>query len=342
MEEFLGKSKLANLNTIINYDYFDREEGICANYPHITAAKSKLAGFRWKNDVSDKILNALCYVYRRKVNNMSYINSCNYLYYWLGSKILTNLLLPHFLFEVVNTSYRILNESELGEIYYDTYKLHFATYKPSCDRDYENTIKSYKFFYNELRKECSMRKTYYNAQYCKVFNDYFTDDKNEEISSWICELKETEEQDQQLEEEPMEVAGNEYIQERPGVEGLQVRADWDETAQNSRSIISYLSKEGFKRESMSSVSEESSGSTIKKSITSAVSAAGVLVPPFIIYNVITIVIYAPARSWINKLLRMNKGTNRNPYANQELMADFSMPEDFYSERNRYNIMYNPE
>ncbi|KMZ82965.1 hypothetical protein PVIIG_05260 [Plasmodium vivax India VII] len=215
---------------------------------------------------------------------------------------------------VVNTLYGILSEGKLGkvcnpvndsiydynfqkfkDIYdlsedYDTYKLHFATYKPSCDKDYENTIKSYKFLYNELRKECSMRKTYYNAQYCKVFNDYFTDDKNEEISSWICELKETEEQDQQLEEEPMEVAGNEYIQERPGVEGLQVRADWDETAQNSRSIISYLSKEGFKRESMSSVSEESSGSTIKKSITSAASAAGVLVPPFLVYHVITIVI----------------------------------------------------
>ncbi|VUZ99515.1 PIR protein, partial [Plasmodium vivax] len=145
----------------------------------------------------------------------------------------------------------------------------------------------------------------------------------------------------QLEEEPMEVAGNEYIQERPGVEGLQVRADWDETAQNSRSIISYLSKEGFKRESMSSVSEESSGSTIKKSITSAASAAGVLVPPFLVYHVITIVIFTPAKSWINRLLG-RKQMYRNPYANQELMADFSMPQDFYSERNRYNIMYNPE
>ncbi|SCA59597.1 hypothetical protein PVT01_000022100 [Plasmodium vivax] len=137
--------------------------------------------------------------------------------------------------------------------------------------------------------------------------------------------------------------------------------------------------------------EDSSPSTIKKSITSAVSAAGVLVPPFLIYNyaparswiykllgmnkgtnrnpyanqelmadfsmpqeefpeylsalnngVLAENTYAPARSWINKLLGMNKGPSRNPYANQEIMADFSMPEDFYSERNRYNIMYNPE
>ncbi|VVA00380.1 PIR protein, partial [Plasmodium vivax] len=82
-------------------------------------------------------------------------------------------------------------------------------------------------------------------------------------------------------------------------------------------------------------------STIKKSITSAASAAGVLVPLFLVYHVITIAIFTPAKSWINRLLG-RKQMYRNPYANQVFMANFSMPEDFYSERNRYNIMYRPE
>ncbi|SCA60426.1 VIR protein [Plasmodium vivax] len=365
MEEFLGKSKLANLNTIINYDYFDREEGICANYPHITAAKSKLAGFRWKNDVSDKILNALCYVYRRKVNNMSYINSCNYLYYWLGSKILTNLLLPHFLFEVVNTSYRILNESELGEIChpfnyrineynffkfkdvydlsedYNTYESHFIKPYPSCDRDYQDELKSYVFLFKELLNECTLKRTYNNDQYCNLFNEYFTKARRLELYSWKCELKESEEHVYQLEKEPRDDARNEQMPERPDIiveqrNNLQRLLGSGLFAEHPSTLDDGLLAENKAMSGASDHSENSSPSTIKKSITSAVSAAGVLVPPFIIYN------YAPARSWINKLLGMNKGTNRNPYANQELMADFSMPEDFYSERNRYNIMYNPE
>ncbi|KMZ96058.1 hypothetical protein PVNG_05947 [Plasmodium vivax North Korean] len=246
MGEFLGKSKLDNLKTIINYNYFDKYTNNCANYPGITKAKSKLEGTFWINDISDILLNALCYVYIRKENTRINENLCKYLYYWLGSKVFTNLGHTYFFSEVVNTLYGILSEGKLGkvcnpvnyniryynfqkfkDIYdlsedYDTYKLHFATFKQSFDKDYENTIKSYKFLYNELRKECSMRKTDYNAQYCKAFNDYFTDDKNEEISSWICELKETEEQDEQLEVEHGEDSDKEQIPERFSVEGLQL------------------------------------------------------------------------------------------------------------------------
>ncbi|KMZ85851.1 hypothetical protein PVBG_03316 [Plasmodium vivax Brazil I] len=219
---------------------------------------------------------------------------------------------------------------------YETYRLHFIKSNPTCDKDFDEAIKSYKFLYKDLRKKCTIERTYYYDQYCDVFNEYFTEDKNDKIFSWSCQLRETEEQVQRLEKGHREDVVKEHIRERPAVGRLQVQGNRIETAQNSRTIVSYLNKDVFDEVVISSASEESSRSTTTKSITSAVSAAGVLVPPFLIYN------YAPARSWINKLLRMNKGTNRNPYANQELIADFPQPEDFYSERNRYNIMYNPE
>ncbi|KMZ77320.1 hypothetical protein PVIIG_05290 [Plasmodium vivax India VII] len=307
---------------------------------------SELDNYSWKNDISDKLHNALCYVYTKKRSDNLNIETCKYLYYWLGSKIFTNLRHKYFFFEAVHKIYGILNKSDLGNICdpvgyniydhnfhkfklvydlsedYETYRLHFIKSNPTCDKDFDDAIQSYKFLYKELRNECSIERTNRYEQYCEEFNKYFTNERHSEISSWTCKLRETAEQVQQLKEKSREVTGKEHITKRLALTGQQVQKDSLQTAQHSRSIVSYLNKELFDGEVISSASKDSSPSTIKKSMTSAVSAAGV--------------------SWINKLLEMNKGTNRNPYANQELMADFYQPEDFYSERNRYNIMYNPE
>ncbi|KMZ96183.1 hypothetical protein PVNG_06263 [Plasmodium vivax North Korean] len=246
----------------------------------------------------------------------------------------------------VNYNIRYYNFQKFKDIFdfseiYNNFSLHFINFNPSCDKDYDDAIKSYKLLYNNLRNECTIENTNHNEQYCEVFNKFFTDAKHSEITSWKCKLKEPEEKPQQLEiyhggdaeksqlpaRTEITVRQNHY---RPGL--LQTR----QFVEHLNALHSGLHTENTVMDRPLDHSEYSSPSTLKKSITSAVSAAGVLVPPFVIYN------YAPARSWINKLLGMNKGTNRNPYANQELMADFSMPEDFYSERNRYNIMYNPE
>ncbi|KMZ98404.1 hypothetical protein PVNG_04348 [Plasmodium vivax North Korean] len=59
-----------------------------------------------------------------------------------------------------------------------------------------------------------MEKTYNNIQYCDVFNKYFTEEKNAHISSWTCQLTETEEEDQLLEEDNWEDAAKIEIPER--------------------------------------------------------------------------------------------------------------------------------
>ncbi|KMZ95104.1 hypothetical protein PVMG_05976 [Plasmodium vivax Mauritania I] len=276
---------LNNLNTVINYNSFGKDTNNCAFYPHIIAEKRELDGKFWKNNISDELLNALCYVYIRDENNTKNENLCNYLYYWLGSKILTNLRLEDFFFHVISTIYHILSKED-----YETYRLHFINSNSSCDKDYEDAINSYKYLYNDLRKKCFIERTNYHEEYCKAFNNFFTEEKNAQISLWTCQLRETEEQVQQLEKEHSAHVAKEHMPERPVVGGQQVQGDSVQTAQNSRSIVSYLNKELFDRESISSASEESSRSTTTKSITSAVSAAGVLVPPFLIYNVISIVI----------------------------------------------------
>ncbi|CAI7719368.1 PIR protein [Plasmodium vivax] len=365
MEKVLGQSELDILNTKINYDYFDKYTNYCAKYPNITEAKHKLNGGFWINNISDTLLNALCYVYKRQKDGTLDENSCNYLYYWLGSKVLTNLRLKNFFSEVMNTIYDILSEGERGKVcdpvkyniryrnfqkfkdifdfseIYNNYRLHFIKVNPSCDKNYDDAIKSYQVLYNSLRNECTIENTNYHEEYCEVFREHFPNEKHSEISSWKCKLQEPEEQDQQLVEEPTDDARKDQMPERP--EKIVEQRNHLPGLLQTRQFVEHPSALHPGLHTGNTVmdrpldhSDNSSPSTITKSVTSAVSAAGVLVPPFLIYN------YTPAGTWISKLLGMNKGSNRNPYANQELMENFSMPEDFYSERNRYNIMYNPE
>ncbi|KMZ82403.1 hypothetical protein PVIIG_06109 [Plasmodium vivax India VII] len=235
MGEFLGKSKLDSLRTVINYNYFGRYPNNCAKYPNITSRKYLLGGKFWGENISDKLINALCYVYKKKEDNALDENLCNYLYYCLGSKVLTNLRHTDFFYDVLHKIYYILSNGEHGKVCnpvnysiyehnfhkfklvydlsedYETYKLHFVNPNPSCDIDYDDAIKSYKFLHNKLLNECSMKKTYYNTEYCNVFNNYFTKDKNDQISSWTCHLPKTEELGQQLEKEHRKDAAKENI-----------------------------------------------------------------------------------------------------------------------------------
>ncbi|KMZ95060.1 hypothetical protein PVMG_05587 [Plasmodium vivax Mauritania I] len=319
MGTILGQSDLDKLNTIFNYNSFDKDTNNCDSYPDITAAKSKLKKFLWKNDVSDQLLNALCYVYiKNKKNNLD-VDLCNYLYYWLGSKVLTNLRHTHFFFEVIKTIYDILSKGELGkvcdpvkysiydyynfykfkEVYdlsedYNTYKSHFIIPNPSCDKNYQDKLKTYVYLYKKLRNECAIEKTNYHEEYCNVFNKFFTTEKDIELSLWKCKLKESEEHDQQL-EEPRVDAENVPLPERHGLivgqklyrQGL---LETEEFAEHLGTQHTGLRAENTVMGSVSDHPDNSPPSTVKKSITSAVSAAGLLVPPFLVYHVIAIVI----------------------------------------------------
>ncbi|CAG9473086.1 unnamed protein product [Plasmodium vivax] len=364
MGTILGQSELDILNTIINYNSFDKYSDNCANYPRVIAAKHRLGGNFWNNNISDKLLNAVCYVYKRENDGTLNTNLCNYLYYWLGSKILTNLRLKYFFFEVIKEIYDILSEGEPGKVcnrveysiyhdnfqkfkdifdlseIYNNYRLHFIKVNPSCDKNYDDAIKKYQVLYNSLRNECTIENTNYHEEYCEVFREHFPNEKHSEISSWKCKLQEPEEQDQQLVEEPTDDARKDQMPERP--EKIVEQRNHLPGLLQTRQFVEHpsalhpgLHTGNTVMGSVSDHPDNSPPSTVKKSITSAVSAAGLLVPPFLVYH------FTPAKSWINRLLG-RKQMYRNPYANQEFMANFSVPEDIYSERNRYNIMYRPE
>ncbi|SCA82042.1 Plasmodium vivax Vir protein, putative [Plasmodium vivax] len=221
---------------------------------------------------------------------------------------------------------------------YTSYKQQFTGHKHSCNREYKSYLDTYVNSYKSVRDEC--KKNSNRNSYCEEFNQYFTGKFDYDLSNWKCDLEENGRENQELEEDD-EVADKSLLSPEHGmgvhhvINQNQFSSVREEAVNVPGSPGYILVEKNLDLNNISDTPDDYSPSIIKKSITSAASAAGLLVPPFLVYH------FTPARSWINQLLGRNN-MNRNPYANQELMTNFPMPGDFDSERNRYNIMYRPE
>ncbi|VUZ95010.1 PIR protein [Plasmodium vivax] len=361
MPKYLGDSSLSILNTKYYYTSLNEEKDDCQNEAFYIPAKEKLKTTSWKEDASDNILKGLCYVYKRSFNDYFERNICKYLYFWLGNILLDKMRNKIVFDDIIIYLFNILKNNKTEKICelphhylhvnnfknvklffdysedYNSYNQQLIGHNHSCNSEYKNYLDTYVNSYKKVRDECTKNPSH--NSYCDEFHEYFKDKDVYYLSNWTCNLQEHGDEEEELVEDLAQDA-----QLPPGT-GMGVHPTINQneipsvTREGEKGPDSSGYRSGERNSDLNSDSDPAGGSstsTMKKSITSAVSAAGVLVPPFLIYN------YTPAGTWISKLLGRNKGSNRNPYANQEIMENFYQPEDFYSERNRYNIMYNPE
>ncbi|SCA81771.1 VIR protein [Plasmodium vivax] len=363
MSRYLGDTALSILNTKYYYTSLNKEKDDCQDEEFYKAAKKKLEDYNWLQDVSDQILKGLCYVYRKRLKGNFESNICKFLYFWLGNILLDKMSHNVVFFDVILDLFNILKNDEIGKFCelpryyinknnfkyikfffdysqdYNNYREQLTGNNPSCNYEYKTYLETYVNFYKSVRDECAKYPN--RNSYCNEFYQHFNGKSEYLLSNWKCELQEHGREEQELEDEEEEVAEESKL---PTIHGMGVypvtnqNEDSSEKEQekNGPGSPGYPSGEGtpFLNDTLYPA-DDPTPSTIKKSITSAASAAGVLVPLFLVYH------FTPAKSWINRLLG-RKQMYRNPYANQVFMANFSMPEDFYSERNRYNIMYRPE
>ncbi|CAI7721811.1 PIR protein [Plasmodium vivax] len=362
MPKYLGNTALSYLRTNYYYTSLNEENDDCQDEAFYNAAKKKLENYQWLQDISKQILKGLCYVYRKRLKRNFESDICKFLYFWLGNILLEKMSHNIVFFDVISNLFDILKHDNFGKICklphyymdvnhfkniklffdysedYYSYKHQLTGLNHSCNEEYKTYLDKYVKSYNEVKVECADNQNL--NSYCKEFNDYFNDKDNYHLSNWKCVLDKHGHEEEELEEDS--VAQGPILS--PGLgNGVHTGTIQNEVSSEIGQKVNrpgssvYHRHEGISDLSnISNLPEDSSPSTIKKSITSAASAAGLLVPPFLIYN------YTPAGTWISKLLGRNKGPTRNPYANPELMENFSMPGDFDSERNRYNIMYRPE
>ncbi|KMZ88724.1 hypothetical protein PVBG_05670 [Plasmodium vivax Brazil I] len=324
-----NKKKLGNLRTNFHYDKLDNGWDICEGNTLYNTSKAELNQHTELHDISEKILKALCYVYKTSMRETFDKDVCNFLYYWLANILLNNLKLEQFYSEIIINlfanlkndrdrkicnirTFTTFNKDEFNKVKlifdfsedYDTYKSHFSQHNHDCNKNYKEYLDTYITSYNKIRSDCTTESR--NYSYCEAFRYYFNNKNDDLLSTWKCNLKENDPRDLDTEEEGEEeeeaeangetVKGMEQLppNSRIGTHGVQSDNGF---ASVEASRAGYLRPEApdlYTGASLmgrpSSPTDNPSPSITSKSITGAVSVAGILVPSYLMYNVISIMI----------------------------------------------------
>ncbi|KMZ86067.1 hypothetical protein PVBG_05466 [Plasmodium vivax Brazil I] len=295
--------------------YFDDERGTCDGVTFYTKAKQELDTYPGLQQVSDKILKAVCYVYNKSKRDDLGVSTCNFLYFWFGNMLINNLKNPRFFAEAIIDLFRNLNENGNKQICnlpytitdeghfkkiklifdyfedYESYKLDLGTHIRSCNKDYYTFLKRYVDTYNQFYKECIQQ--YEQNKYCEVFREKYDTSKHDQLYSWSCNLKETS-------PEPHALPGN--TEDSENQEKLDKRSIGVKPETKAQQTPLTIPPTHEKNQEMSGASlhditsgiaitsDDKTTSITSKSITGAVSVAGFLVPSYLMYNVIRIMI----------------------------------------------------
>ncbi|KMZ82481.1 hypothetical protein PVIIG_05792 [Plasmodium vivax India VII] len=319
MNDFLGNEKLGILRTKYFYDKFDNGWNICEGNTLYNTSKAELNQRTELHDVSEKILKALCYVYETSMREGFDNDSCKFLYYWLANILLKKLKVKDFYSEIIINLFANLNKGRDNNICtippfttfniddfnkvklifdfsedYNTYKTHFSQPNRLCNKDYYDYLDKYITSYKTIRSECTTERR--DNIYCEAFHYYFDSKDHGLLSTWICNLSEN--------LSPPEDRFKEVDGETPGLPQLRARPVIEEHDAQSR-LSAYvrphdsglrfppvpgLYTNTLELGSASAPTDNPSPSIASKSITGAVSVAGILVPSYLMYNVISIMI----------------------------------------------------
>ncbi|KMZ96157.1 hypothetical protein PVNG_05803 [Plasmodium vivax North Korean] len=306
-------NKLNDLRTRKIYDQLDKAKDICQDVGFYKTAKDLLSNFNGLQNVSDKILKGLCYAYGNNFQNETDDDICNFLYYWLG-EILYDNLIPRInlgsviskLFVILRIRnrkkctlppyYNILEEKNFKNIKlffdyskdYDTYEKQITSNNLSCSKNYNEYLKKYVETYKEVQSECQKKTT---SGYCKAFNDYFLNKESKNLSNWKCNLQNNDPKPDQAHAEREKIKEPQLPASR--LDGRSVTLTKESEGGGEKVTERHSSpfnppSEGISElDIASSPSDGPPTSTTTKSIATAASVAGILVPPFLVYNVIS-------------------------------------------------------
>ncbi|KMZ89408.1 hypothetical protein PVBG_05919 [Plasmodium vivax Brazil I] len=261
-------------------------------------------------DVSDNILNALCYVYRKTSKGYFHDNICNFLYFWLGKLLLEKLRNKQFYSEIIlklfdtlmykNTkvckaphSYIHENDFEKVKLIFDIsedYKIYKSQLYNNmyCNKNYMSYLDTHVQNYNKFHSECVV-ETYNSLEkpYCTYFKQYFSNNEHHILSNMKCYLKiivPEIEQSQEIKLEPTEVYASDASSKQLNAGVITSTEVYPGISRpDLNKIIPEIS-------ATSAPTDNPSPSIASKSITGAVSVAGILVPSYLMYNVISIMI----------------------------------------------------
>ncbi|KMZ88669.1 hypothetical protein PVBG_06099 [Plasmodium vivax Brazil I] len=171
MITIIYNDELNKLPTKKYYSYFVKELGECNHVNFYDGTKQRIYKLKGLENVYDKIMNAVCYVYNQSKIPGFAKNICDFLYYWISDMLLTHLeekslynQVIMMLFDVIlntggNKVCNVLHwsmdkEHKFEDIKlmfdyskdYNTYKEQFIETNPQCYKGYKLYLEKYKFF----------------------------------------------------------------------------------------------------------------------------------------------------------------------------------------------------
>ncbi|GAW84616.1 variable surface protein [Plasmodium gonderi] len=371
MSSTLGVDELHKLPSELMYANFYRNVDNCKEYPFYEKAKSSIEKEEWEQNVSSKILNALCYVYNESINKKIDESTCNYLYYWLNDTIYTNIKFQlhstlviqvlNFLLQSIDgqnickyDQYNINKENykDIKILFdfskdYDMLKKYFSNDYKFCNKDFQDYLYRYIRKYNEFKDICNKPNS--RKEICSAFYNYFNRRTEENLSQWKCTLKRSNPNYATQKEEHARVT-------QPNVQGLNivqthavVNADNNGNKEHEyvnqyanmnedvhdlnhkQSEYFSFTKESQELSAVIDVSGNPSGSTSKS----------MAIPPLAIgISIFSIILckFTPVGYWLKKALLGKSKRKRNIIIERNKIEDFSITEDLDSQR-RFNISY---
>ncbi|KMZ83991.1 hypothetical protein PVBG_06168 [Plasmodium vivax Brazil I] len=308
-------TKLSYLNTNFYYNSLNTRYNDCQDEEFYNTAKEKLKKYTWNMDVSEQISKGLCYVYRKSRRKEPVNNICNFLYFWLGNILIDKMEHNSVFQDVIRDLFDVLTNHKdkicTAHTYhidvenfkniklffdysqdYDSYENQITYYNPPCNNNYKQYLKKYVDTYNMFQEECQNKQPSY--RYCDLFNKYFAKKNTKNLSNWTCklehnepkEIKESDDSETTEEQLPKTYSMEERSPNfRGGYEGgREQNTEYTDSS-------NYLSHQDTSVNNSASDQSDGTPSTIiSKSVTGAVSLAGALVPSYLLYNVISIII----------------------------------------------------
>ncbi|VVA00216.1 PIR protein, partial [Plasmodium vivax] len=203
------KNDIKNLTSNILYSNFEENKSSCRNYTFYSNIIGDENSYPLYKQIFPKLLNALCYVYTKKVylrNTDS--DLCSYMYYWIGEKIYDISDSTPMFTRIMNMLYGEFNITDNGRICepldtsidketfkknkmlfdysknYQHINLNTLSGSTTCEEDYIKSINEYIDIYKDAYSNCNEgdKKSYD----CTYFHNLFKKDEHTELTSFYC------------------------------------------------------------------------------------------------------------------------------------------------------------
>ncbi|GAW82019.1 variable surface protein [Plasmodium gonderi] len=356
------------------YHSFENADDNCVHSHNYDGVARLINNEEWLNGYHNKIRNVLCYVYEKKSTEQFNSTECDYLYFWLGYVLHSDLIYSIKFRTIMETLKYFLNSVDLGGICtYDNYyyniafddfmefKLLFDFSKDYdhldkllskgnriCNRVFRNYLVKYIIIYYKFKNNCNTSNN--KDVHCEFFNTLFGRKTQEDLRGWNCILEEsnTNHTTQEKHQDIAPRSPDQGIQRRETYtivnddnQGKQVNQPVSQDAYMNadlQNLIYELSEDSH----LANVNTKFSPlMNILDSPSANSTSKSIVISSLVIgITVFSILLckFTPVGYWLKKTIQGKSKRKRNIIIDRNIIEDYAIPEDLDSPR-RFNVRY---